>query len=119
MTNSLNELKRNFTREHDNVISTTDRLYILEFYRHDNNHSREQVKDLHEILNEILNLKIICKIYIKKIHSSMNSPNLSVNIDNNIAAENFSEKFHDITTIDFSINESLLTSNSLHLEIPL
>ena len=49
----------------------------------------------------------------------MNSPNLSVNIDNNIAAEDFSEKFHDITTIDFSINETLSTSNSLHLEIPL
>ena len=49
----------------------------------------------------------------------MNSPNLSVNIDNNIAAEDFSEKFHDITTIDFSINETLSTSNSLHLEMPL
>ena len=48
----------------------------------------------------------------------MNSPNLSVNIDKNIATENFSEKSHDITTIDFSINSSFSTSNSLHQEIP-
>ena len=47
----LNELKKKFTREHPNMIPTKDTLDILEFYRHDNNHLTEQVKNLHEILN--------------------------------------------------------------------
>ena len=49
----------------------------------------------------------------------MSLPNLSVNIDKNIAVENSSEKSHDITTIDFSINKSFSTPNCLHLETPL
>ena len=49
----------------------------------------------------------------------MTPPNLSVNIDKNIATENSSEKSHDITTIDFSINKSLSTPNCLCLETPL
>ena len=49
----------------------------------------------------------------------MTPPNLSVNIDKNIATENSSEKSHDITTIDFSINKSFSTPNFLHLETPL
>ena len=50
-SNSLNELKKTFTREHANITSTKDMLDILEFYRNDNNQLREQVNDLHEILN--------------------------------------------------------------------
>ena len=51
MDNSLNELKKNLTREYANMM---DALDILEFYRNDNNHLREQVKDHHEILNGIV-----------------------------------------------------------------
>ena len=46
MENSLNELKKNFTRESANMISTKDMLDILEFYRNNNNQLREQVKNL-------------------------------------------------------------------------
>ena len=49
----------------------------------------------------------------------MTPPNFSVNSYKNIATENFSEKSHDITTIDFSINKSFSTPNCLHLETPL
>ena len=55
----------------------------------------------------------------KQNHSSMISPNLSVSIDKNIATENSSEKSHNITTIDFSINKSFSRPNCLHLETPL
>ena len=49
----------------------------------------------------------------------MTPPNLSVSIDKNIATENSSEKSHNITTIDFSINKSFSRPNCLHLETPL
>ena len=49
----------------------------------------------------------------------MSPPNISVNIDKNSATANSSEKSHDITTIDFSINKSFSTPKCLHLETPL
>ena len=55
----------------------------------------------------------------KQNQSSITPPNLSVNIDKNIATENFSEKSHDITTLDFSINKSFSMLNCLNLETPL
>ena len=105
---SLNELKKNFTREHPNMIPTKDTLDILEFYRHDNNHLREQVKNPHEILNRIV--KVLENLHQNKQDQSNMSPsNISVYIDKNFAMENSSEKSHDITTIDFSINKSFST----------
>ena len=59
---SLNELKKNFTREYANMTSTKDTLDILEFYRNNNNQLKEQVKNLHEILNGIARFY---KIYIR------------------------------------------------------
>ena len=56
MEKSLNELKKNFMRECANMTSTKDVLDILEFYKNDNNQSREQVKELYEILNGIVKL---------------------------------------------------------------
>ena len=83
-------------------------LDIIEFYKNDNNQLREQVKDLHKILNG----KALQNLHQNKENqSSMTPPNLSVNIDKNIATENFSEKSHEITTIDFSINKSFSTRN--------
>ena len=100
------------------MTSTKDVLDILELYKNDNNQLREQVKDPHEILNGIV--KVLQNLHQnKQIQSSMTPPNLSVNINKNIAAENLSEKSHDITTIDFSINKSFSTPNCLHLETPL
>ena len=114
---SLNELKKNFTREYANMTSTKDTLDILEFYRNNNNQLKEQVKNLHEILNGIA--KVLQNLHQNKQNqSSMSPPNLSVNTDKNIAMENSSEKSHDIT-IDFSINKSFSTPNYLHLETPL
>ena len=109
MEKSLNELKKNLTREYANMTATR----VLEFYRNDNNQLREQVKDLHEILNGIV--KVLQNLHQNKQNqSSMTPPNLK-----NIATENSSEKSHDITTIDFSINKSFSTPNCLHLETPL
>ena len=51
------------------------------------------------------------------IHSRITSPNLSVNIDKDIATENFSEKSHGATAIDFSINNSFSTSNCSNFPI--
>ena len=83
-------------------------LDIIEFYKNDNNQLREQVKDLHKILNG----KVLQNLHQNKENqSSMTPPNLSVNIDKNIVTENFSEKSHEITTIDFSINKSFSTRN--------
>ena len=83
-------------------------LDIIEFYKNDNNQLREQVKDLHKILNG----KVLQNLHQNKQNqSSMTPPNLSVNIDKNISTENFSEKSHEIKTIDFSINKSFSTRN--------
>ena len=83
-------------------------LDIIEFYKNDNNQLREQVKDLHKILNG----KVLQNLHQNKENqSSMTPPNLSVNIDKNISTENFCEKSHEITTIDFSINKSFSTRN--------
>ena len=49
----------------------------------------------------------------------MTPPNLFVNTDKDTGTENSSEKSHDITTTDFSINKSFSTPNCLHLETPL
>ena len=49
----------------------------------------------------------------------MAPPGLFVNIIKNIATENFSEKSHDILTIDFSINKGFKMPNCLYLETPL
>ena len=104
--------------EYANMTSTRDVLDILELYKNNNNQLREQVKDLHEILNGIV--KVLQHLHQNKQNqSSMPPPNLSVNINKNIAVENFSEKSHDITTIDFSINKCFSTPSSLHLETPL
>ena len=79
MKNSLNELKKNFTREYANITSTKDTLDIFEFYNNDNNQLREQVKDLHEILNGIV--KVLQNLHQnKQNYSSMTPPNLSVNL---------------------------------------
>ena len=86
---SLNELKKNFTREYANMTSTKDTLDILEFYRNDINQLREQVKDLYEILNKIA--KILRNLHQNKQNQwSLTPPNLSVNINKNIATENSS-----------------------------
>ena len=61
MENSLNELKKNFTREYANMTSTKDMWDILEFYRNGNNKLREQVKGLREILNGIV--KVLQNFY--------------------------------------------------------
>ena len=117
MEKNLNELKKNFRREHANVTSTKDTVDILEFYRNDNNQLREQVKDRHEILNGIV--KVLQNLHQNKQNqSSMTAPNLSVNIDENIGTENSSGKSHDIK-IDFSINKSFSTPRFLHVEAPL
>ena len=114
MNKSLNELKKNFMREYVNMTSTKDVLDILELYNNDNNQLREKVKGLHEILNGIV--RVSQNLHQNKQNqSSMTPPNPSFNIDKNIAMENFSEKSHDITTIDFSINKSFSTPNCLHL----
>ena len=114
MEKSLNELKKNLTREYANMTSTR----VLEFYRNDNNQLREQIKDLHESLNGIV--KVLQNLHqSKQNQSSMASPNLSVNIDENIPTENSSEKSHDIIMIEFSVNKSFSTPNCLHLETPL
>ena len=114
MNKSLNELKKNFMREYVNMTSTKDVLDILELYNNDNNQLREKVKGLHEILNGIV--RVSQNLHQNKQNqSSMTPPNPSFNIDKNIAMENFSEKPHDITTIDFSINKSFSTPNCLHL----
>ena len=108
-------------REYVNMTSTKDVLDILELYNNDNNQLREKVKGLHEILNGIV--RVLQNLHQNKQNqSSMTPPNPSFNIDKNIAMENFSEKSHDITTIDFSINKSFSTPNSpncLLLETPL
>ena len=79
-------------------------LDIIEFYKNDNNQLREQVKDLER--------EGFTKFTSEQTKSiNMTPPNLSVNIDKNIATENFSEKSHEITTIDSSINKSFSTRN--------
>ena len=104
MEKSLNELKKNFMREYANMTSTKDVLDILERHENDNHQLREQVQDLHEILNGIM--KVLQNLHQNKQYQSSMTP---VNIDKNIATENFSEKSHDITTRDFSINKSFFS----------
>ena len=69
---------------------TKDALDILKFYKNDNNHLSEQIKDLHEILNGIV--KVLQNLHQNKQNQSSMTPSyLSVNIDKNITTEHSSE----------------------------
>ena len=46
------------------MTAKKDTLDILEFHKNDNNQSREQVKDLHEILNRIV--EVLQNLYQNK-----------------------------------------------------